>query len=89
MPVLQHVRDDPQVEMRIGDRQRQRARRLRSDIELADRLRLNLRGRAGEMDRIERVALAEVLEYFRVLLAQRLDHRRHMSRGLHPADADL
>src|SRR6185437_1735606 len=74
--------------MRVGDCQRERARRLGGNLQFADRLRLDLRRRAVEPGRRCRIALAEMFEQLRVLLAQRLDDRRHMARRLHPADAD-
>src|SRR5215469_3723536 len=40
------------------------------------------------MHRLEQIALPEMLKDFGMLLAQRLDDRRHVTRGLHPTDAD-
>lgn len=57
-----HIRDEPLVEMRIGDRERERACRERGDFEIADRLGLDWRG-AVEAQRLQDIALAQVLEH--------------------------
>ena len=85
--VRDHIRHYPLIEMRIGDRQRERARRIRGDLQIADRVGLNLRARAIETYRLQHIALPEVSEHAGLALAECLDQRRHVPRGDDPPDA--
>ena len=87
LAVLDHICDKPLIEMGVGDREGERTRREGGHLEVTDRLGLNLRCRAVEAQRLQDIALAEMLEHRRLAFAERLDQRRHVPGSDDPADA--